>query len=227
MRIPMKSTTALKAALILLTGWAGFANAASPASSEESVNAYLASPNVPERYKKAIKKKLDERSDKKVKREKLRGSRQGNNGAAPRGGVRRRLYKIAGGIVRGAGGVELIIPPGALPSDMRVSVRRPAQAQEAARTAKMSAAGLRDVSRAVALGPEESALLIPATITLPYDASKLNGAKDADLKIYSWNQSLGAWEPQASKVDAAKKTVRAQVSRLTTVQVLSGGAGNR
>ncbi len=230
MRISKNTTTALLAALILLVGWTGRAHAASTAGSEERINAVLAAPNVPEAYKRALRKHLKDQADKKAAHEKMRRERRSHgkgSGASSRAGIRKRLYKVAGGIVRGSGGVQLIIPPDALPSDMRVSLGRPARAQDASRAAKMAGDGLRGVSRAVALGPEATALAVPATVVFPYDPTKLNGLKEAELKIHAWNQTLGTWEQLPSKVDADKKAVSAQVSRLTTVQLLGGGAGNR
>ena len=139
--------------------------------------------------------------------------------------AQRRLAKDQGGVVVRADRAGVSVPAAALASDLDISVANPvsdARREAASAEKKLSAASL-----PVAFGPEGTVFSAPVTATLPYDASlaRAQGVRESDLKIHYWNPKLNAWEPIPSRVDAAVRTVSAEVMHFSIYQVLGPGGG--
>ncbi len=107
-------------------------------------------------------------------------------------------------------GVDVVIPPGALASDTTITIRR-------------ADSGVALPSTAVGCGPQYSlepaglALAIPATVTLPVDASAVEGQDRFDDEVKVWALEGAAWG-QRLQTDSAPGSVTIQLSALTAVE---------
>lgn len=121
-----------------------------------------------------------------------------------------------GGRVARKDGAAVLIPPKALPEDLRVTVAsRPREAE-----ARHGAAqGLTPASPAVEYGPEGTRFAQPVTLVIPYTPAL--AAATQDLKVAYWNEKKREWEPLPSTVDPAKGTVSAQTTHFSLYQVMA------
>ena len=139
--------------------------------------------------------------------------------------ARLRLAKTLGGLVLRADRTAVLVPAAALPRDLEVTVSHPAD--QPGREAASAEKNLKPASLPVAFGPEGTRFNFPVTITLPYDPAlaKAQGISPDRLTIHYWNPQLKAWESLLSRVDAAARTISAEVLHFSVYQVLGAGGG--
>ena len=130
----------------------------------------------------------------------LAGCGGGGDGAIP--GVVGTVVGPAGGTVAGAGGAVLVIPAGALASDVTIAI------EQSATNAPAVPGRLTTVGSTFALTPHGTTFNVPVTLTLPFDPSTLpTGTVPVLLKT----NAAGQWE-QISSATFAADTVTAQIT---------------
>ena len=123
------------------------------------------------------------------------------------------------------------VPPGAVVSDLKISVSSMSSSsagQSVAMNARYWSHGLRPAYRAVEYGPEGTTFAAPVTLTLPYDPSLLAqaGISEDNLAVHYWNPAKNDWEALPSSVDRSNRVVTAQTTHFSLYQVLgSTGTG--
>jgi hypothetical protein len=142
-------------------------------------------------------------------------------------GVASVPYSAAGGTVSVAvgdprrPGVEVVFPSGSLRSDGTLTVG----AKDPARYPPLSG---NVAARVFEIGPENTDLLRPVSLSLPYlDLDKdgkedKTGAKESDLRLYRHDGFV--WRYVGGQVDTDGDRVRASVSRFGVYGVFSDGA---
>jgi len=208
------------ALLILVPAWG--ARSSVEDAGDKRLRELYDSPTTSEANKQKIAKHLADRESKRKEAVKVISQRRNQEASrrshAPAAQV--RIFPARGGLVRRRRAL-LLVPPGAIAADLIVSASEPDPAQDAARQAKMTAAGLSPVLAPVAFGPDDTVFNAPATITFSYHPRHLGDVREADLRIYSWDAAAGNWRALDSKVDADRRTVSALIVNLSTYQLLA------
>lgn len=221
-------TAALKAA-VLTAGLVGFTSRDFAAAAETSA---VSASTISAKSRQEAMRRIEQRRaqlHERIEARRAARSRGYGVGALSRLPVpppaRLRLDMTRGGLVRRDDRVAVSVPPGAMPQDLDISIAQPAPvlAREIAAAGK----GLKAASLPVAFGPAGTVFNAPVTITVPYDPASLQeaGLRAEDLKVHYWNPRLSAWEALSSRVDAAARTVSAEVMHFSVYQVLGAGTG--
>ena len=121
------------------------------------------------------------------------------------------VVPAGGGAVQIASGASVVFPPGALASDVRVSITAlaPSSPSSQGSAAAWPSQPVGDLYRIDTLA---TALKAPLTLTLPVPAS----APTATLVLAYFNPATGTWLPVLSAVDASAHAVSAQVDHFST-----------
>lgn len=135
------------------------------------------------------------------------------------------IVAAKGGSLTRADRTSIVLPPGALASNLLLTISTAAARSDletTVRARKMDAVGLVSVSSGAAFGPEGALLKTPATIVLPYDIAKLQaeGLSSFDMQIYRWNIDKQTWDWMRT-TDNPNGTVTAQVTRLSVYEALA------
>ncbi len=135
------------------------------------------------------------------------------------------LTKKSGGKLVRADNASVLVPPGALPADLVVTISTPAVRgafEEAVRARRLDAANLAAVSAGAVFGPESAPLSVPVTVVLPYDPKQVQaaGLSEMNLQIHRWNRDKQVWQWLPSTVDPANHVVSSQLSQFSFCQVL-------
>ncbi|MEK7389866.1 MAG: hypothetical protein AAB036_09210 [Elusimicrobiota bacterium] len=138
--------------------------------------------------------------------------------------VLRNLKEAKGGWIKRSDRAAMKVPASALPRSAELFIAHPDDDP-----VREGAAARKQLSRAslpVAFGPQGAIFNAPVTITIPYDSGlvETQGLKETDLKVHDWNPRAQAWEALISRVNAADKTVGADVTHFSIYQVLAPGA---
>src|SRR5688572_3475055 len=135
----------------------------------------------------------------------------GNPGSPPGGGTPPPSSGIgsAGGTVTGPNGSSVVVPAGALSTNISISVEQSSQG------APPLPAGMTSAGEMFALTPHGTQFAAPVTITIPYDSSATNGATPVLYKTNAQNQ----WELVSGATFAAG-VATAQISSFSYTQVV-------
>jgi len=114
----------------------------------------------------------------------------------------------AGGTLDGPGGAQLVVPAGALAQPTSVTV-----AQSSAGAPSLPAASA-DVGAMFALTPHGTAFAVPATIRVPFDASRLGAGEVPTL--WKTNAAQSGWE-QISGATVSGNVVQAQITSFSWI----------
>ncbi|OGR88383.1 MAG: hypothetical protein A3A86_03535 [Elusimicrobia bacterium RIFCSPLOWO2_01_FULL_60_11] len=138
-------------------------------------------------------------------------------------GIARKLVLAdEGGTLADSGKNAVTIPPLAMSVSTEISVTRielPDPIAEELKESGREELNIKAVSPQLEFGPEGTQFDRPVTITIGYDPLLLGSRSESDLKITYWNPISMKWELLASSVDAANKTVSAQVIHFSLYQV--------
>ncbi|HET9447064.1 MAG TPA: Calx-beta domain-containing protein, partial [Steroidobacteraceae bacterium] len=132
------------------------------------------------------------------------GGGGGNPGPAPPSGI-----GSAGGTVNGPSGSRVVVPAGALSTNVAINVAQSSQG------APPLPAGMTGASEMFALTPHGTQFAAPVTITIPYDPAATNGAAPILYKTNAQNQ----WEP-VNAATFASGMATAQISSFSYAQVV-------
>ena len=116
----------------------------------------------------------------------------------------------AGGTLDGPGGAQLVVPAGALAQPTSVTV-----AQSSAGAPSLPAASA-DVGAVFALTPHGTAFAVPATIRVPFDASRL-GAGEVPV-LWKTNAAQTGWD-QVAGATVSGNVVQAQISSFSWIVI--------
>ena len=116
----------------------------------------------------------------------------------------------AGGTLDGPGGTQLVVPAGALAQSTSVTV-----AQSGAGAPALPAGGI-DVGSLFALTPHGTTFAVPATIRVPFDASRLGAGEVPTL--WKTNAAQDGWEEVAGAT-VSGHVVQAQITSFSWVVV--------
>jgi DNA-binding beta-propeller fold protein YncE len=135
------------------------------------------------------------------------------------------ITAAGGGTIRRRGGQGIVIPPGALLQDTKITVAdwiMRSVYEEAAKARKIAEHGLVAVSSQVAYSPDGTIFQVPATLVIPYDASQVvaNGLSELGLQVFYWNPDKQYWQWIPSTVDTVHHTVSGQVMHFSVYQAL-------
>ena len=116
----------------------------------------------------------------------------------------------AGGTLDGAGGTQLVVPPGAVAQATSVTVT-----QSGAGAPALPGGGV-DVGALFALTPHGTAFAVPATIRLPFDASRLGAGEVPTL--WKTNAAQSGWE-QVAGATVSGNIMQAQITSFSWVVI--------
>lgn len=119
----------------------------------------------------------------------------------------------AGGTVASTDGtLQVVIPAGALPSDLTVTV-----------TPTTSPGGAA-VGTVYEIGPTGTKFAMPVTLTLAYDPTKLGGADPSMLRVATY--ASGSWQMlPGAKVDTTAMTVSGTTTHLSPYALVTAASG--
>jgi hypothetical protein len=126
----------------------------------------------------------------------------------------RGLIGPQGGALTGAkgsslDGVRVVVPPGALSAETEI------HASLSTDTTPLPPAARR-CGPAVAIGPSNVALAVPATVTLPFDETIVSGSDRFDDEVKVWVRAGDKWG-QRKQIDSAPGSVTIMLPALTDV----------
>ncbi|MDE2491034.1 MAG: hypothetical protein KGM24_09300, partial [Elusimicrobia bacterium] len=145
--------------------------------------------------------------------------------------VQEVVSKDQGGTVERDDKAAVTFPPGALPSDLKVSVSTMSASSlaDADRMNEVAAnEGMAPAYAPVEYGPEGTKFATPVTLTIPYDPQQVAaaGMSEDSLAVRYWDPTKGDWQTMPSTVDKANHTVTAKTPHFSLYQVLgSTGTG--
>jgi len=134
----------------------------------------------------------------------------GSDGDAPPPGGATVSIGAAGGTLDGPGGAQLVVPAGALAQATSVTV-----AQTGAGAPALPA-GDTDVGALFALTPHGTTFAVPATIRVPFDASRL-GAGETPM-LWKTNATQTGWE-QVAGATVSGNLMQAQITSFSWVVI--------
>ncbi|OGR48983.1 MAG: hypothetical protein A2X37_00540 [Elusimicrobia bacterium GWA2_66_18] len=133
-----------------------------------------------------------------------------------------------GSVVRAEDRSAVVIPEGAAPTGLAVTVSPPktsALVENNRQAAVEARKGLVAAASGVQYGPEGVHFTKPVTLELPYVRARLPaGVYEKDLFVHYWNPVNGDWEKLESSVDAQNQIVRAQTTHFSLYRIFGGGS---
>lgn len=147
--------------------------------------------------------------------------------------VSKTVTKTSGGIVVHPQGAKVEIPANAVGSETITITVEP---KTKAPSAKVSIAGnaapaasdsssgpyYQIIGQAIEFQPEGTTFNQPVTLTLPYNADELAGAKESDLIVAYYNPQTQQWEPLSGiAIDTGLKLAKAQTNHFSLYAVLA------
>jgi len=126
------------------------------------------------------------------------------------------IVAAVGGVVR-LGDASITIPPGALTTNARVTIRRATDVREAPDAAPLT----RVLGEPYLFGIERGATLrAAATVTVPYDPARIPAESESFAPfVAGYDDDARSWLPASSAVDPARRTVSEQTQRVSWSQV--------
>ena len=117
----------------------------------------------------------------------------------------------AGGTVR-LGDASIIIPPGALSADARVTIRRPGDDRRAPPAPPLA----RVLGEAYRFAIDGATLRAPATVTVPYDPDRVPAESESLAPFMAaYDDAARGWQPARSTADPARRTVTQQTDQVS------------
>jgi uncharacterized delta-60 repeat protein len=120
-----------------------------------------------------------------------------------------------GGTVTGPAGAKVVIPEGALTQDTEIAIAQTSNGAPALPS------GATSVSAMFAFTPHGTTFIVPVTITVPFDASKVPSGTTPEL--LKTNAAQSAFEVVAGAT-VSGSTMTAQITSFSFVQIVSGEA---
>ena len=120
-------------------------------------------------------------------------------------------------------GAGAFLPAGSMAQDTDVSILRLLASPGSDATVRDAAAQTQRLTRLGAVyefDPQDAQFAAPATLTLPYDPSALNGADPRSLRLAYWNATSNSWQLLASSVDSTRRQVSAQTLHFSLYAVV-------
>jgi hypothetical protein len=143
----------------------------------------------------------------------LAGCGGGSSQLVPTGKTSSATIGTTGGNLASTdGALQVVIPAGALPSNVMVSVT------------PTTPPGSGSIGTVYEIGPTGTQFTTPITLTLQYDASKLGGTDPSMLRVATY--ASGGWQMlPGAKIDTQAKTVSGTTTHLSPYTLVSAATG--